>query len=138
MEMLVNAIISQHYLKKVVDAFLLEVLYDEYFNFGLKINILEKILEKINKFDNKKIQNLRRLNNIRNHFAHRNQQFIDLNSGEERVPDPKRPNVGLDLEFLHDEFVSKEKEVVLFLKEIFERLGGVLSEKMPKKNEKSA
>lgn len=35
-EWIINAIISQHYLKRVVVSFILEVLYDEYFSFALK------------------------------------------------------------------------------------------------------
>ena len=33
---IINVIISQHYFKKVVLPFYLEVLYDEYFTFALK------------------------------------------------------------------------------------------------------
>jgi hypothetical protein len=38
-EGLLDAIISQQYLGRVTKTFLFEVLYDEYFNFGLKAKI---------------------------------------------------------------------------------------------------
>ena len=47
-EWLLNAIITQHYFKRMVSSFLFEVLYDEYFNFGLKRRIIEKIIPNIN------------------------------------------------------------------------------------------
>lgn len=37
-EWLMSSIISQHYLKRVIKEFLLEVLYDEYFSFALKLH----------------------------------------------------------------------------------------------------
>ncbi len=40
-EWIINAIICQHYFKRVSMPFLLEVLYDEYFSFALKRRILE-------------------------------------------------------------------------------------------------
>ena len=40
-ETMINAIISQHYFKKVPLNFYLEVLYDEYFSFALRRRILE-------------------------------------------------------------------------------------------------
>ena len=55
MEWLINAIICQHYFKRVLMPFLLEVLYDEYFSFALKRRILEKI---INNIDGQKVQEL--------------------------------------------------------------------------------
>ena len=73
-EWIINAIISQHYLKRVVKPFVLEVLYDEYFSFALKRRILEKIIKGI---DKQKIQELNRLNTIRNYFAHCNQRIIE-------------------------------------------------------------
>ena len=40
LEMIINAIISQHYFRKVYMPFFFEVLYDEYCSFGLKRRIL--------------------------------------------------------------------------------------------------
>ena len=42
-EWLINAIICQHYLKKICRIFLFEVFYDEYFNFGFKKKNITKI-----------------------------------------------------------------------------------------------
>ena len=56
---LLNAIITQHYFKRIVSSFLFEVLYDEYFNFGLKRRIIEKIIPNIN---GQRLQDLNRLN----------------------------------------------------------------------------
>ena len=44
-EWIMSAIICQHYFKKTILPFLLEVLYDEYFSFALKRRILEKIVK---------------------------------------------------------------------------------------------
>ena len=48
METFINATISQHYLKKLLQSFFLEVLYDKYFAFGLKCRILFKESESKN------------------------------------------------------------------------------------------
>jgi len=48
-EWIMSAIICQHYFKKVIMPFLLEVLYDEYFSFALKRRILEKIVKDFDK-----------------------------------------------------------------------------------------
>jgi len=78
-EWLVSAIITQHYFKRTYEPFLLEVLYDEYFSFGLKSKILEKIIKKVDtiSMDKSIINKLNRLNTIRNYFAHCNQEFIE-------------------------------------------------------------
>ena len=68
-ESIIDAIICQHYFKRVIMKFYFEVLYDEYFSFGLKRRILEKIFKDI---DSQKLQDLNRLNTIRNYFAHYN------------------------------------------------------------------
>ena len=54
-EWIINAIISQHYLKRVILPFVLEVLYDEYFSFALRRNILKKIIKDI---DSQKVEDL--------------------------------------------------------------------------------
>lgn len=60
------------------NAIFFEVIYDEHFNFSLRRNIFEKILKKLGKYENNKIQNLHKLNNIRNYFAHCNQEIFKL------------------------------------------------------------
>jgi len=126
--MIVNAIISQHYFKKVLKPFLLEVLYDEYFSFGLKRRILLKIIPDL---DNKKIEDLNRLNTIRNYFAHCNQEFFGISEKPKAgtkgiIPDPRNIEKGIDFERLYNEFIKKEYGVTKYLAEIFTNLGGVL------------
>ncbi len=125
-EWLINAIISQHYFKKVVKPFLLEVLYDENFAFSLKRNILEKIVPL---FDKNKMQDLRRLMTIRNYFAHCNQEFLQITEfvDSERkgnVPDPRNPARGIDFEELYFEFTRKNDGLTKYLAEKFIEKGG--------------
>lgn len=128
-EMIMNAIISQHYFKKIITSFLFEVLYDEYFSFGLKRRILEKIVPNL---ERRKIDDLNRLNTIRNYFAHCNQEFFEGSEmpGEEVgwiVPDPKDIEKGIDFEKLYKEFIEKEEGVVQYLVDIFKEMGGILN-----------
>ena len=128
-EMIISAIISQHYFKKIFIEFLLEVLYDEHFTFGLKRSILEKIVPDLNKA---KINDLNRLNRIRNYFAHRNQEFF---FGPEKpepgtkgvIPDPRDVKKEIDFEKLYKEFIKKEPEVTRYLADIFIGLGGEMA-----------
>ena len=123
-EMIISAIISQHYFKNVNREFLLEVLYDESFSFGLQRRILEKIVPDL---DKAKIHDLNRLNTIRNYFAHCNQQFFEgPGITEGVVPDPRDVKKGIDFEVLYIEFIQKEPEVTIYLADIFKGLGGVL------------
>jgi len=126
-EWLINAIICQHYLKKTFKNFLLEVLYDEYFSFALKRRILEKILSQIDDKDNKsKIDQLNRINTIRNYFAHCNQQFFEVGDGTGKVPDPRKTNRAINFRTLYEEFMSIVGDVELWLSEIFKSIGGTL------------
>ncbi len=133
-EWMINAIISQHYLKKVRKSFMLEVLYDEYFNFGLKRRILEKILKKNSKYENQIIEQLRRLNNIRNYFAHCGQEIITLTDKPLKRKVIHRRNIKeeLDFESLHDEFMTKVGSVEKYLVQVLYDLGGTLITKLPK------
>jgi len=124
-EWLINAIITQHYFKRMVSSFLFEVLYDEYFNFGLKRRILEKIIPNINK---KRIQELNRLNTIRNYFAHCNQEIFfgsEIPSSQEKgfIPDPRKIAEEVDFKKLYDEFLLKEESVTNYLVDILKGLG---------------
>ena len=124
-EWLINAIITQHYFKRIVSSFLFEVLYDEYFNFGLKRRILEKIIPNINL---QRIQKLNRLNTIRNYFAHCNQEIFfgsGIPSSKEKgfIPDPKKLDKEVDFKKLYDEFLDKEKSVTKYLMDILRELG---------------
>jgi len=126
-EWLINAIICQHYLKKTFINFFLEVLYDEYFSFALKRRILEKILSQIDNQNNKpKIDQLNRINTIRNYFAHCNQQFFEIGSDIGKVPDPRKTNRVINFKTLYEEFMSIVGDVELWLSEIFKSKGGTL------------
>lgn len=127
-EWLINAIISQHYFKRVVRPFLLEVLYDEYFSFGLRRRILEKIVKD---FDQRKLQDLNRVNRIRNYFAHCNQEFFEgaelpENSAEGKVIDPRRLDRAIDFEELHDEFAKIVGGLEQYLVSVCLSMGGEL------------
>ncbi len=123
-ETIVNAIICQHYLKRVRIDFWLQVLYDEYFSFGLKRRILTKIVDE---FDNKKIQDLNRLINIRNYFAHYNQEIIkgaQINDGT--IPDPRNTMKSIDFEQLYEEFKVIATQIETWLSRIYQNKGGQL------------
>jgi len=126
-EWIMSAIICQHYFKKVILPFLLEVLYDEYFSFALKRRILEKIVKD---FDKKKLQDLNRLNTIRNYFAHCNQQIfegpgIPTENNKEKVVDPQNLDKSIDFKMLHGEFMGITGELEKYLAGIFIKIGGV-------------
>jgi len=130
LETVINAIISQHYFGKVRFDFLTEVLYDEYFSFGLKRRILERIVPDI---DKEKLQGLCRLNIIRNYFAHCNQEFFPGSSKPTKetkgfVLDPRNLKKPVDFKALYSEFTAKEKEVTLYLFELYKKRGGVAGE----------
>ena len=127
-EWIMSSIICQHYLKKTMMPFLLEVLYDEYFSFALKRRILEKIVKD---FDKRKLQDLNRLNTIRNYFAHCNQQIIDASSiptenNIGQVIDPRNLDKFIDFEKLHGEFMAIIGDLEKYLAGIFIQIGGVL------------
>jgi hypothetical protein len=109
-ETLVDAIICQHYFKKMIINFYLEVLYDEYFSFGLKRLILEKIVK-----------------NIRNYFAHYNQEIIKGRDkkGEARILDPRNIEREIDFKGLHAEFMQIADGIEEYLFQTFKNLGGV-------------
>jgi len=125
-EWLINAIISQHYFKKVLLPFLLEVLYDEYFSFALKRRILEKIIKDI---DNKKVQELNRLNTIRNYFAHCNQEIFEISDTKKergKVIDPRNVQKEVNFEKLYTDFMNIAGGVEEYLAALYQGLGGLL------------
>ena len=87
-EIIINATISQHYFERVEKNFYFQVLYDEYFSFSLKRRILEKIVNNIN---TQQVQDLNRLNTIRNYFAHCGTEFIPApyNNKKAKIIDPR-------------------------------------------------
>jgi len=131
LETLINAIISQHYFKKVRQDFFFELLYNQSFNFGLRISILEKIVPKI---DRNKLDKLRKLNAIRNYFAHCGPEVLpgkttDIDKEKGRVPYPSNYQKTIDFEALYREFIATEPEISAYLGDIFVELRGTLLEK---------
>jgi hypothetical protein len=127
-EWLMNAIISQHYFKRVVKPFVLEVLYDEYFSFALRRRILEKIVENL---DRKMLQDLNRVNTIRNYFAHCNQRLLDTvdfpkKDAEGEVIDPRKLDKSIDFEKLHSEFTGVIGKLEEYLATVYLEKGGEL------------
>ncbi len=123
-ETLINVIISQRYFKKVIEAFFFEVLYDAYCTFSLKRNILKKINPDF------KLQNLERLNSIRNYFAHCNQLVFEgpelpTEGQKGKIFDPKNLTKELDFEKLYNEFIKLEKNVNDELYEFYKSLNGI-------------
>lgn len=132
-ETIIDSIITLHYFKNehgiLNFSFMMEVLYDEYFTFALKRRILLKIVPNI---DNKKIQDLNRLNTIRNYFAHYNQQWFDgppiPKPGEwGMTPDPRDTDREINFEKMHKEFIKKEKKVLKYLFKIYRDMGASLT-----------
>ena len=123
----INAIISKSYLGKVSKKFFWEVLQDEYFNFGLRTNILEKILKELSLIEkpNPLINDLRRLSKLRNYFAHCNTAFFDDLEANSRggIPDPRKTGEYLNFEEIYKEFNEKIKLVSDQLILIMDKLG---------------
>ncbi len=131
LEMMINVIITIYYLKKTSFQFLYEVLYDEYFSFALKRRILVKILDNINKLDEKEINKLNRMNTIRNYYAHCRMRYTPI-EGEEYYPDPRKKGKKIDFEKMYKEFIKNEKTVLDYLFKIYEEMGGQFLENILK------
>lgn len=117
---ILNALISLHYFKKVSTNFILEVLYDEYFSFALKRRIVQKIIPNL---DSKMIEDLNRLNTIRNYFAHCGMEFVK-DETESKVLDPRNLKKGIDFEALFKEFMEKEHKVANYFLKLYIDKGG--------------
>ena len=123
-ETMLDAIISQHYIGKVTKNFVFEVLYDEYFNFGIKAKIFSKITP-----DQSWFHKLNRLSSIRNYFAHRGRVTVDFErGGDPFVPDPKNFAKAIDFDGLFTEFCKLADALEPVLMEHFLRAGGRLME----------
>jgi len=125
-EWLINAVISQYYFKKVIYSFVFDLLYDVNCTFALKRNVLQKIAPE---FSKSKLEELNRLNNIRNFFAHCNQKtFKSITKPSPRekgkVLNPKNIKKELDFEELYQEFVKKEVEITKALAELYKSFEG--------------
>lgn len=122
-EWLMNAVISQKYFGKAHAPFIFGFLYDVNCTFALKRNVLKKIAP-----DFTEIVRLNRLNNIRNYFAHCNQEVLKAGESEWKVLDPKDTEKKISFEDLYSEFMSNKGEVESSLANLYEKLGGVWEE----------
>ena len=124
-EWIINAVICQHYFKRVILPFALEVLYDPSFSFALRRNILKKIVKDL---DNQKVEELNRLNNIRNYFAHCGQEIISGTDKTQKgkVIDPRNIDKEINLERLYADFMQIVWGVEEYLVKVYQDLGGVL------------
>ena len=113
----VDSVIGIHYLGRLSMAFYHEVLYDEYFSFGLKVRILEKILSAEGSSHSRLTEKLRRLNSIRNIFAHCGVQRYDSATKKLYVPNPRKTDEALDFGMLYREFIDALPEIRSFLLE---------------------
>jgi hypothetical protein len=116
-EALINAIITIYFVKaNKNNEFSTNVIGDEFFSFGLKINILDKLkFERYKEF----IDDIRRINKIRNFFAHclptLNEELYCYNQ-DKKMHEPKK------LDELHKEFLEKIKKINPQLDKIFDKL----------------
>lgn len=126
-ESLMNSIITRRFFKYPPVEFLFDVLYDPCFTFALRRNIFLKVYPS---FNDKKLEDLNRLNNIRNLFAHCGPEVVWVASPPSShsptvIPDPKKPREKVfDFESLHKEFLEKEGPMTVYLADIYKKLGG--------------
>lgn len=118
-ESMIGAILNLYFAKESrQNEFMHKVLDDEYFSFGLKIKILEKIKLNLGK---ELIEKIRTINKIRNEFAHKVPGIVPEAgplsiSFETEKEGPKK------IEELHDDFVKLVNEVGPELDKIFLKL----------------
>jgi len=67
-ELMINSIVSKHYLGKVETNFVVNVLNNEMASFGFKKTVLKQIIDE--KTYQQEFQNLEKINRIRNLFSH--------------------------------------------------------------------
>jgi len=126
-EALIGAIIAVYFVRDDKNnEFNRKVIDDEYFSFGLKIRILEKLNQEVYP---QFFEDIRRINNIRNIFAHKvptlDEGFIYQDSKEEKTEIKYMSD-------LHKEFLEKIKKADEQLHKIFFSL---VEEKRKNQNE---
>jgi hypothetical protein len=130
-ETIMNFIISQHYLGRPTESFLFDFLYDEYFTFALRRNVLFAICPdlKTQRCEENKHSfefNLNRANKIRNYFAQCGQSVIDGPdpNGLRRIPDPKNFDKTINFADLYKEFCELENPLATRLFAVFQEKCG--------------
>ena len=123
-EWLINVIISNHYLAKNNYDFMIQVLQDSFFTFGLKLRILEKILRTKGWYDDKIFQKFRKLGNARNLFAHIGPPLFNKKRGGPHYPhpDPKKIGQNINYEELYENFKKDSSEALDCLLDIFKKI----------------
>lgn len=123
-ENLLCALIARHFFKPhdgINLDFMHTVLYDPLATIGFKVNVLHKCYPDLTKKD---IENLRRIFNIRNFFAH-----AGLRITKRADPDavgfinPKNQDEFLDFEKLANEFNEKANAAEMLLAQLLEKSG---------------
>jgi hypothetical protein len=121
LESLISVAITINYFGHINQDFLLEVLYDENFNSGLKLNILKKAFP--DKIDNKVENKIRKIFGTRNIFAHNHNLKIyngekwvvvnprKYNSGNAKAKEKGESIKGIDFQQLFEEFNKLITEV---------------------------
>lgn len=125
LEWTVSLIITYKYFKNANMDFLSQVMCDESMNFGLRMNILDKIAPGY-----VGMQKLRYLNKIRNLFAHCH-LHISLQQDNESFAivksiHPKKIDEYVDFDKLYDEFAASYESVRLDLLDLLFKFGGKL------------
>jgi len=120
----VCAIICKHYLGKVTNNFMREVLFDELCSSGFKANLFEKVLI-INNNPREYANKFRQLSRYRNFFAHCNTTFSDSGFEESPsgVPDPRNKDKFLNIEEIIAKFNEICTELSNELIEIMDKMG---------------
>ncbi len=132
-ETLLGNIISNYYVGRQNPfgfMFALEVLYDENCSFGMKRNVLEKIIDAIfEEADKKKeaqaqFQKLFKLNKIRNLFAHCGPDLFIAQGGKgiRITPNPTNPSQPVDFDKAYQEFKNLEPKAFLWLDELHSQI----------------
>ena len=120
LETFVNLIICHYFLKRIDPKFILEVLYDEQFSFGLRRNVLEKVVPD---FDRKQMENLHRINKLRNYFAHCGLTMSGPPFGDSVYPSPRKGGKeALDWDALYREFTQKAFDVHGYLVDLMHKM----------------
>lgn len=125
-ELMINCIISQHYLNKVDKNFVVDVLNNEFSSFAFKKKILEQIVDR--RQYAKEFEYLEKMNRIRNIFGHasielHNGNDIYATSSEIWLIDPKKAGNTINPENRMKEFLDLENDVTNWLKALSKDMG---------------
>jgi len=125
-ELMINTIISMHYLKQVDTGFVIDVLNNEMSAFGFKKTLLKQILDE--KEHNIEFQKLEKLNRLRNLFGHAS---LKLKEGKNITDpnakicfnDPKKSGNEVDPQTASEEFEKLFLDVLKWLEKIGKEKG---------------